>query len=77
MFSQVIGVGAGALSGKKGQVAGGFGGQTFAARCAVAAPRCGGRFGRCWVAYGLVVLVAESRYGTEEMGRAGTLRQAL
>ncbi|AMT69286.1 hypothetical protein ABG82_01895 [Mycobacteroides immunogenum] len=56
----------------------GFGGQKVRReRRAVAAPRCGGRFGRCWVVYGTGIRVAERRSGAEEMGRQVALRRAL
>lgn len=46
-------------------------------RRAVAAPRCGGRFGVGWWAYGTVVRVAESRYGTPGFGVQAVLRGML
>lgn len=78
VFSLFRVVGAEVQRGGKGQVTGILGGSGGCReRRAVAEPRCGGRFGRCWVAYGLVVLVAERRYGTPALGRQGALRRAL
>ncbi len=73
-FSQFIGVGAEVQRGEKGQVARGFGGQMIAAsRRRRAKAVVVGEVRRGWRAYGMVVPNAESRYGTEEVGRGGRL----
>lgn len=78
VFPQFSGVDSGRTGKRKARSLEGFGGQKVRReRRAVAAPRCGGRFGRCWVVYGTGIRVAERRSGAEEMGRQVALRRAL
>lgn len=75
VFSQLRGVGDEKGWKEKARSLEGFGGpESCRERRAVAAPRCGGRFGVGWWAYGTVVRVAESRYGTPGFGVQAVLR---
>lgn len=78
VFPQASGVDSGRAGGEKARSQGVSCGQLVAAS-AVPWPRHGavGASGGCWSAYGMGSRVAESRYGTGEMGLWGTLRAGV